>query len=71
MRVVLQLYKKDFSCVQQASNPDPDCGLYIRNRKGEEVRGVIPKDCLAFQIGQVSTKSCEFSLHFILCVLLP
>jgi len=32
--------------------PDPNAGLYIRSRKGETVRAVIPADCLAFQIGE-------------------
>jgi len=36
------------------SNPDAACGLYIKNRKGEEVKVAIPEDCIAFQIGESS-----------------
>lgn len=34
--------------------PDPEAGLYVRTRGGEERKVVIPKDCLAFQIGESS-----------------
>ncbi|KAK9450968.1 uncharacterized protein V1518DRAFT_412197 [Limtongia smithiae] len=34
------------------SSPDPESGLYIRNRHGEIIKVNIPKDCLAFQTGQ-------------------
>ncbi|KAK9312258.1 hypothetical protein V1522DRAFT_421711 [Lipomyces starkeyi] len=33
-------------------SPDPDAGLYIRNRDGEIVKVAIPRDCLAFQTGE-------------------
>lgn len=32
--------------------PDPDAGLYIRNRNNQVVKVSIPKDCLAFQTGE-------------------
>lgn len=35
-------------------NPDSTAGLYARTRNGKEIRVVIPKDCLAFQIGECS-----------------
>ncbi|NVJ10169.1 isopenicillin N synthase family oxygenase [Myxococcus sp. AM001] len=34
--------------------PDPEAGLYVRTRSGEERKVVIPKDSLAFQIGESS-----------------
>lgn len=37
---------------KEIKNPDPNSGLYIRSRKGEIVKAVIPSDCLAFQIGE-------------------
>jgi hypothetical protein len=33
--------------------PDPQAGLYIKNRHGEMVRIVIPPDHIAFQLGEV------------------
>jgi len=33
-------------------SPDPDAGLYIRARSGKIVKVAIPKQCLAFQIGE-------------------
>ncbi|KAF3992901.1 hypothetical protein FT663_00811 [Candidozyma haemuli var. vulneris] len=33
-------------------SPDPEAGLYIKNRQGEVQKVNIPKDCLAFQSGQ-------------------
>jgi hypothetical protein len=32
--------------------PDPDAGLYIKDRGGGVVKVGIPKDCLAFQTGE-------------------
>ncbi|NTX07626.1 MULTISPECIES: 2-oxoglutarate and iron-dependent oxygenase domain-containing protein [Myxococcus] len=37
---------------QDIAVPDPEAGLYVRTRGGEERKVVIPKDCLAFQIGE-------------------
>jgi len=34
--------------------PDPKAGLYIRTRTGVTIRGVIPADCIAYQIGETS-----------------
>lgn len=33
------------------TSPDPEAGLYIRNRRNEVVKVSIPADCLAFQTG--------------------
>jgi isopenicillin N synthase-like dioxygenase len=34
--------------------PDPEAGLYVRTRGGQERKVVIPRDCIAFQIGESS-----------------
>ncbi|KAG0135269.1 hypothetical protein HOY82DRAFT_601040 [Tuber indicum] len=34
------------------SAPDPDAGLYIKDRKGGVAKVGIPRDCLAFQTGE-------------------
>ncbi|GAM22591.1 hypothetical protein SAMD00019534_057660 [Acytostelium subglobosum LB1] len=34
--------------------PDVNAGLYARTRDGEEVKVIIPKDCVAYQIGECS-----------------
>jgi len=34
--------------------PDPSAGLYARTRDGKEVQVKIPRDCIAFQIGECS-----------------
>lgn len=39
---------------KEVSMPDADCGLYIRTRQDEIVKASIPKDCIAFQIGETS-----------------
>jgi len=39
---------------EAVSCPDPEAGLYIRTRTGEEVRVAIPADHLAFQLGEAS-----------------
>lgn len=33
-------------------SPDPQAGLWIKNRKGEPVQVKIPRDCIAFQTGE-------------------
>jgi hypothetical protein len=33
-------------------NTDPNSGLYVRNRRSELIKISIPKDCIAFQIGE-------------------
>lgn len=39
----------------QVENPDPEkCGLYIKSRQGEIVRVTYAKDCIAYQVGEVS-----------------
>jgi len=42
------------SNLKQVSAPDARAGLYIRNRAGQEIKALIPKDCIAFQIGETS-----------------
>eukprot|EP01132_Coremiostelium_polycephalum_P007971 gene7971-9804_t len=34
--------------------PDSGAGLYARTRDGKEVKVIIPKDCIAYQIGECS-----------------
>lgn len=52
-----------------ASDPDPQSGLYIKNRKGEIVQIQIPKDCLAFQTGSALEETTRGSFkavpHFV------
>jgi len=38
----------------EVPNPDPKAGLYVRNRKNETQKVLIPRDSLAFQIGLVA-----------------
>lgn len=38
----------------EVDNTDPDAGLYIRNRKSQLIRVKIPKDNVAFQIGETA-----------------
>ncbi|KCV68564.1 hypothetical protein H696_04857 [Fonticula alba] len=37
---------------EETSMPDATAGLYIRNRNGDVLKAPIPRDCLAFQLGQ-------------------
>lgn len=37
---------------EMASSPDPQAGLWIKDRKGTPVQVKIPKDCIAFQTGE-------------------
>ena len=39
---------------EEVSNPDKDAGLYIRDRRGEHSKVVIPPTALAFQMGEAS-----------------
>lgn len=39
---------------EEINCPDPDAGLYARTRSGKEVKIRIPRDHLAFQIGESS-----------------
>eukprot|EP01100_Stratorugosa_tubuloviscum_P001266 TRINITY_DN127_c0_g4_i1.p1 TRINITY_DN127_c0_g4~~TRINITY_DN127_c0_g4_i1.p1 ORF type:complete len:353 (+),score=174.61 TRINITY_DN127_c0_g4_i1:83-1141(+) len=48
------MYMKEGSITEQINNPDPEAGLYARTRNGIEKKIVIPKDCLAFQIGHAA-----------------
>ena len=38
----------------EVTNIDPTAGLYVRNRKSEVVKVMIPKDHIAFQIGETA-----------------
>lgn len=40
--------------VLQVACPDSTAGLYARTRRGDVVRVVMPKDCMAFQIGETA-----------------
>ena len=44
----------DESSGKEITNPDENCGLWIKTSKGVNVKIVIPEDCLAFQIGETS-----------------
>ncbi|ORY80850.1 hypothetical protein BCR37DRAFT_387893 [Protomyces lactucae-debilis] len=52
-----------------SSSPDPEAGLYIRNRAGEVIKVNIPRDALAFQTGQALELTTNRSLkavpHFV------
>ncbi|EFJ42026.1 hypothetical protein VOLCADRAFT_43246, partial [Volvox carteri f. nagariensis] len=37
---------------REVPSPDPDAGLYIRDRNGRFTRAVIPPECIAFQVGE-------------------
>lgn len=39
------------SLLELPGSPDPNAGLYIRDRRGRAVKVAIPRDCLAFQTG--------------------
>lgn len=57
------------------SNPDPESGLYIRNRNDEIVKVNIPKDCIAFQTGsalqEVSRDNFKAVPHYVKGTKLP
>jgi len=37
---------------ETVASPDPSAGLFIKNRKGQIIKGTLPTDCLAFQMGE-------------------
>lgn len=39
---------------KESTCPDEDAGLYARTRDGKEMKIRIPRDCLAFQIGETA-----------------
>lgn len=51
------------------SAPDPDAGLYIKDRRGGVAKVGIPRDCLAFQTGEALEVITEGKLkavpHFV------
>jgi hypothetical protein len=44
---------------QEVPNPDPVSGLYIRDRRGQVVKALIPPDHLAFQVVHVMAETQE------------
>lgn len=48
----LDIEKNGVELPELSSAPDPDAGLYIKDRKGGIVKVGIPRDCLAFQTGE-------------------
>ncbi|CUM64405.1 uncharacterized protein PRCAT00002008001 [Priceomyces carsonii] len=52
-----------------SSSPDPEAGLYIKNRASEIVKVNIPNDCLAFQSGsaleEISKSSFKAVPHYV------
>jgi len=48
------MFMKEDDPLHEVNNPDPEAGLYARTRAGKEVKVSIPRDCLAFQIGETS-----------------
>ncbi|KAL7271247.1 hypothetical protein RUND412_006015 [Rhizina undulata] len=49
---VLDISKNGVELQELPGPPDPDAGLYIKNRQGGIVKVGIPRDCLAFQTGE-------------------
>jgi len=43
---------KEVDLAELPTSPDPEAGLYIKNRHGDVVKVGIPRDCLAFQTGE-------------------
>jgi len=39
---------------EEVPNPDPNSGLYVISRNGKQVKVAVPKDHLAFQIGETA-----------------
>lgn len=56
-------------------NPDPDAGLYIRNRQNKVVKVNIPPDCVAFQTGscleEISKHNFKAVPHYVRGTSLP
>jgi isopenicillin N synthase-like dioxygenase len=48
------MYLRDNGAVEPVvvPSPSPTSGLYIRTRKGDLAKVVVPTDCLAFQTGE-------------------
>lgn len=49
---VLDISKNGVDLQELGAAPDPDAGLYIKDRRGGIVKVGIPRDCLAFQTGE-------------------
>lgn len=45
--------------VELDKSPDPEAGLYIKNRKGEIIKVSIPRDSLAFQTGSALQEATD------------
>jgi len=52
--LVSAMYMKEEDPFTEVVNPDSEAGLYARTRTGREVKVSIPRDCVAFQIGETS-----------------
>ncbi|CAI5756279.1 unnamed protein product [Candida verbasci] len=56
-------------------SPDPESGLYIKNRQGETIKVNIPSNCLAFQSGsaleEISKRKFKAVPHFVKGTNLP
>jgi hypothetical protein len=50
--MTLDMAKDGVELPEMDQAPDPDAGLYIKDRKGGVVKVGIPRDCLAFQTGE-------------------
>lgn len=48
----LDISKNGVDLQELGAAPDPDAGLYIKDRHGGIVKVGIPRDCLAFQTGE-------------------
>eukprot|EP01087_Luapelamoeba_hula_P008758 TRINITY_DN2214_c0_g1_i1.p1 TRINITY_DN2214_c0_g1~~TRINITY_DN2214_c0_g1_i1.p1 ORF type:complete len:282 (+),score=45.06 TRINITY_DN2214_c0_g1_i1:319-1164(+) len=48
---------------KEVPNPDPTSGLYIKSRSGDVVKGVVPLDHIAFQIGETACVHSGGWLH--------
>lgn len=46
------MFVDDTTSSEMQQSPDPNSGLYIRDRSGRSTKVAIPKDCLAFQTGE-------------------
>lgn len=48
---------------EEVPNPDPQAGLYIKSRKGDLIKAVLPSNYIAFQIGESAAIKSGGILH--------
>jgi len=48
------MFLRDGDFDNEIDSPDKEAGLYVKTRAGVELKVVMPRDCLAFQIGETS-----------------